>query len=133
MSLVDPIPYLFESLQRSATSRSTGVESTPEFLASRQRSWSHSRASRLSRPWSLIENRSTCWQLLLIGRAEGQARGPGKSPVFLKESSDRVAVVVSGSLVKVDEFTEEGFGLGPDSRFIEGVLRLGESGTPTGF
>jgi len=57
---VEPMPYLFLSLDSSATSRSTGPGFTPALPASRQRSWRHSRASRLSRPWSLSENNSRC-------------------------------------------------------------------------
>ena len=38
MSRVEPIPYLFLSLDSSETSRKAGVGFTPAFLASRQRS-----------------------------------------------------------------------------------------------
>src|SRR5689334_5943455 len=40
MSLVDPIPYLFWSLDKTATSFKTGVMFTPAALALRHRSWS---------------------------------------------------------------------------------------------
>src|SRR5437016_5749645 len=69
ISLVDPIPYLFRSLDSSATSLNTGGELTPADLASRHRCCSESNASRLSRPWSWMENRIKCRRKLssLVG------------------------------------------------------------------
>lgn len=59
---MEPIQYFLLSLDSIATSRNTGPGSIPELLASRQRSWSHSSASRQSRPWSLSENSTRCWR-----------------------------------------------------------------------
>src|SRR5207244_9118776 len=57
---VDPIPYLFSSLDSSATSFKMGFVLSPAEAAFRHRSCSHTRASRLSLPWSFIENRTKC-------------------------------------------------------------------------
>ena len=71
-------------------------------------------------------------QGLLVGRTEGHARGAGKSCIFHEKSPDCLALVVSGKVLKADEFIEQVFSFGPNGGFIEKVLGLDKSGTPAG-
>ena len=58
--LVEPMPNLFSSLDNAAACSRIEAVPTPTEAAVRHRSWSKRIASRVSVPWSLIENRTRC-------------------------------------------------------------------------